>query len=286
MSRRTTGKKARSRHFSFVAGNSIKKVDLSIWRKFFRLWPLIPVFALVVICVLWRQSDAYMDQYTLKAIEVVGLQMLTGKKILETSGLVLGDNLVNVDMALVAQRLQDHPWVKQAIIRRKPPDRLIVEIVERRRLAWIKVGKTFGIDFDGVLLPEAILPREAISIGQLPYIRLGELYADSLDVGSNLAKHDDRLRKILNWWTEAKNTDPEFCAGINEVGILDDGAVVFWMAGDGLEIRLPHNRPRQRLKDLKLMMPKIYLENTDPRYVDLRYDGQVVVGGKEEVKSK
>jgi cell division septal protein FtsQ len=58
------------------------------------------------------------------------------------------------------------------------------------------------------------------------------------------------------------------------------------MAGDGLEIRLPHDRPRQRLKDLKLMMPKIYLENTDPRYVDLRYDGQIVVGGKEGVKPK
>ncbi|MEE3232663.1 MAG: FtsQ-type POTRA domain-containing protein [Candidatus Latescibacterota bacterium] len=286
MVRRTIGKNVRSRRFSFVEGKSRENIDLFSWRGLLRCWPVIPMFSLIVICVLWRQSDAYVDQYTLKAIEVVGLQMLTGRGILEITDLVVGDNLVDIDMTLVAQQLEDHPWIKHAVIRRKPPDRLIVEIVERRRLAWIKIGKTFGIDFDGVLLPESILPREAVSIGHLPLIRLDKLVPDSLDVGSNLGKQDDRVRKILDWWTKAKNADPEFCAGVIEVGLLEDGAVVFWLAGDRLEVRLPHDGPSQRLMNLKLMMPKIYLENPDPRYVDLRYDGQVVVGGKEGLESK
>jgi cell division septal protein FtsQ len=286
MLKRKTRKNSRSRRFSFVQGASKKKVAPSTWRKILRLWPSIPIVAVIVLCVFWRQSNAYRDQYVLKAIEVVGLQMLTGEQVLKKTGLVIGDNIVEINMTLVAQRLQDHPWIKQAIIRRKPPDRLIVEIIERKRLAWIKSEETFGIDFDGVLLPEAILPMESVSIGELPLIKLNELVPDSLYVGKNLAKYDNRAHRILNWWIEAKIADSEFCNGIVEIGLLEDGAVVFWLAGDGLEVRLPHDSPRKRLLDLKSMMPKIYLENIDPSYVDLRYDGQVVVGGKEGLKTK
>ena len=286
MLKRKTRKKARSRRFSFVQGASKKKVAPSIWRKILRLWPSIPMVAVIVLCVFWRQSNAYRDQYVLKAIEVVGLQMLTGEQVLKKTGLVIGDNIVEIDMTLVAQRLQDHPWIKQAIIRRKPPDRLIVEIIERKRLAWIENGETFGIDFDGVLLPKTILLGEAVSIGELPFIKLDDLVSDSLYVGKNIAKHDNRVHRILDWWIEARNADAEFCTGISKIGLLEDGAVVFWLAGDGLEVRIPHDGPGQRLLDLKSMMPKIYLENPDPNYVDLRYDGQVVVGGKEGLKNK
>ena len=286
MLRRKKGKKNRSRRFSFVQGASKKNVDPSIWRKILRLWPSIPIVAVIVLCVFWRQSNAYRDQYVLKAIEVVGLQMLTGEKVLEKTGLVIGDNIVEIDLTLVAQRLQDHPWIKQAIIHRKPPDRLIVEIIERKRLAWIKSGETFGIDFDGVLLPKTILPREAVSIGELPFIKSDKLVSDSLYVGKNVAKYDNQIRRILDWWIEAKNADAAFCTGITKIGLLEDGAIVFWLVGDGLEVRLPNDGPGQRLLDLKLMMPKIYLENPDPNYVDLRYDGQVVVGGKEGLNNK
>ena len=283
MARNTVRKKAKSRSFSFVAGNSGKNRDMSKFSKILQYWPLIPFLAVIVICVIWRQSNAYTDQYKLRAIEVVGLQMLTGEEILEITGLSLGDNLIEIEMSLVAQRLENYPWIKHAVVRRKPPDLLIVEIVERRRIAWIKVGKTFGLDSDGVLLPEKILPREANTIGQLPLIRLGESFVDSLVVGSNMATYDDRIPKILDWWIQAKDFDSEFCIGIKEVGLLDDGSIVFWMAGDGLEIRLPYDRPHQRLIDLKSMMPKIYLENSDPHYIDLRYAGQVVVGGSEGI---
>ena len=55
-------------------------------------------------------------------------------------------------------------------------------------------------------------------------------------------------------------------------------AVRLFMVGDGLEVRMPMDRVQERLGVLEELMGRIYHECPDPSYVDLRYEGQVVVG--------
>ena len=76
--------------------------------------------------------------------------------------------------------------------------------------------------------------------------------------------------------------DPEFCMGISQLEALSDEGIGLRLAGDGLEVRLPFDRVEERLRELKRMMPRIYREYPNPAYIDLRYSGQLVVGGKEK----
>ena len=184
-------------------------------------------------------------------------------------------------MREVAQRLEEVPWVKRAVVMRKPPDRLVVELVERQRLAWVALEQTYGIDAEGVLLPAQRLANESLGDVDLPVISGIATDVDSLYPGLALADTAHALRAVLDWWQRASHVDPEFCMGISEIAALSDEGIGLRLAGDGLEVRLPFDRVDERLRHLKRMMPRVYREYPNPTYIDLRYAGQLVVGGKE-----
>ena len=165
---------------------------------------------------------------------------------------------------------------------RKPPDRLVVELVERQRFAWVVLDQTYGIDDEGVLLPANRLANETLTEVDLPVISGLTPAVDSLYAGMALVDTAGALGDVLIWWKPATSVDPEFCMGISQLEALSDEGIGLRLAGDGLEVRLPFDRVDERLRDLKLMMPRIYREYSNPAYIDLRYSGQLVVGGKEK----
>ena len=222
------------------------------------------------------------EDFRLAALEVKGLRLLDGDDILAASGLAVGDNIFSVDLNAVALRLDSLVWVKRARIERKPPDRLAITVLERERFAWVELGgRILGVDAEGVLLPEARLPREQREDLDLPVLRRGASSAHTLDSpaampGQVLA--DSSLASVLEWWVEAVALEPEFCRNVSEIQPLGADAVRLLMVGDGLEVRMPMNRVQARLEVLEELMGRVYRECPNPTYVDLRYEGQVVVG--------
>ena len=211
------------------------------------------------------------DLFGLRALEVVGLRLLDGDDVLAASGLEVGTNIFAVDLEEVEQRLENVCWIERAMVMRKPPDRLAVEIVERQRLAWVELGATYGIARDGVLLPKDQAPGESFADLNLPVISGLAAVGDTLQFGVGL----------LGWWDEATAADAEFCLNVSRLEPLPGACVRLQMVGDGLEIRLPLDSVERNLRTLRRLMPRVYRDYPDPAYIDLRYTGQVVVGSKE-----
>ncbi len=231
------------------------------------------VFAGVHIARHFSESSSF----RLAALEVQGLHLLKGGDILAASGLQVGDNIFEVNLEKVGGRLERLPWVKQALVVRKPPDRLMVSIVERRRLAWIELEKLYGIDSEGILLPGR-WAEESYRDLDLPVFRGFRAIQDSLGLGETVA--DSVVARILEWWQKASAIDADFCLNVSEIQPLDDSSIRLRLVGDGLEVRLPVDRVGERLRILKKLMNRVYLECPEPTYIDLRFAGQVVVGSK------
>ncbi len=278
----------RGRNVARVKSKSGKKAAALSRREGLRLKRLVLLLPLVGLISLvwgiweWRHSKAYAAQFELVAIEVNGLRLLTGKDVLAATGLEIGDNVLEVDLRAVANRLEAEPWVRRAVVMRKPPDRLVVELVERQRFAWVVLDQTYGIDDEGILLPANRLANETLTEVDLPVISGLTPIADSLYAGMALVDTAGVLGNVLTWWKQATSVDPEFCMGISQLEALSDEGIALRLAGDGLEVRLPFDRVDERLRELKRMMPRIYREYPNPAYIDLRYSGQLVVGGKEK----
>jgi len=221
-------------------------------------------------------------EFRLQALEVKGLRLLRGQEILAASGLEEGQNLFLVDLAGVAARVEALPWVRKVYLERRPPDRLRLQVEERRRLAWIKLDQLYGIDESGVLLPAEKMPGETRAELDLPLLTGFEGLGDRRTPGDRLVS--PALRQALEWWRQARRADPEFCLNISEIQPLG-GGVRLLLVGDGLEVRVPVDRVGERLNILKDMMQRIYREFPEPAYLDLRFAGQAVVGGKAAPQS-
>jgi len=236
----------------------------------------------------WSHLHTYLrgcDRFRLAAIEVQGRRLLDSADVLEASGLKLGESIYAVDMDLVAARLDSMVWIRRSHVVRKPPDRLVVSVVERQRLAWIELGEeVLGIDADGTLLPGDPHPQEERADLDLPVIR-GVMRSLDMPEGDTVhqlqpgdAVPDSAVGEILRWWQGARASQPEICSSISEGEPLEGGGLRLFLVGDGLEIRLPIADRDRRLTVLGRLLERIYRECPDPAYVDLRYDGQAVVG--------
>ena len=240
-------------------------------------WPWIALSILAAGSTLAAyQVVAYFGQaslFGLKAIEVDGLRRLNGEDVRAASGLAAGTNIFAIDLDEVAQRLEAMYWIKQAFVVRKPPDRVAIDIVEHRQVAWVDLGQTYGVAPDGVLLPVGSTARN------LPVISGLSVTADSLRPG--VAVPDSALMAILRWWEEAKVADAEFCLNVAGIQPISGAGIRLQMAGDGLEVRLPANEADRRLRTIRELMPRVHQNHPDLAYIDLRYTGQMVVGKKK-----
>jgi len=252
-------------------GRALKKAVLLI--------PVLVLAGLVWTCLQAHRLFTEGESFRLKALEVEGLRVLKGRDILEASGLQVGDNIFAVDLETVGARIEELAWVKRALVRRQPPDRLAVDIVERHRVAWISVGEIYGVDAGGVLLPGAALARESYRDLDLPVINGLQCPADSLYPG--MVVPDSTLILLLDWWHQACAADAEFCMNVSEIRPLSPDGLQLRLVGDGLEVRLPADRVAERIRVLKRLIKRVYRECPDPAYIDMRFAGQVVVGSKE-----
>ena len=246
-------------------------------------WPWVALLILATGSTLAAyQVATYLGQaslFGLKAIEVDGLQRLNGEDVRAASGLPAGTNIFAIDLDEVAQRLEAVYWIKQALVVRKPPDRIAVDIVEHSQVAWVDLGQRYGITPDGVLLPVGSTgDRPVAPPRNLPVISGLSVRGDSLRLG--VVVPDSALLAILRWWEEATAADADFCLNVAGIQPMSGASLRLQMTGDGLEVRLPANEADRRLRTIRALMPRIHQNHPDPAYIDLRYAGQMVVGKK------
>ncbi|XHR28330.1 MAG: cell division protein FtsQ/DivIB [Chthoniobacteraceae bacterium] len=121
--------------------------------------------------------------YNLAAVEINDDgAALTREVILSTANLQLGENIFSVSLSKARDAILTLPQVERVDLQRSLPNRIVVEIVERRPVAWLADAKTadpstseksFLIDSKGVLFkPKRQLPE---------YLRLPAIYGAPLD---------------------------------------------------------------------------------------------------------
>lgn len=94
---------------------------------------------------------------------------LTREVILTAAGLQLGENIFNVSLAAARDALADLPQVEHVELRRVLPQKISIDVAERRPVAWLAAGEaldpstseaSFLVDAKGVLFkPKRLLPE-------------------------------------------------------------------------------------------------------------------------------
>ena len=121
--------------------------------------------------------------FNLTQIEVIGNDKVTSEEVIALSGLAPGMNIFGIDEVIVAKSIEVHPLVKSAVIERKPPHTVMINLTERQIWAIIPYNDIFlciddvGVCFDKLnytpidndliitldLLPERVVLGQAVS---------------------------------------------------------------------------------------------------------------------------
>lgn len=126
-----------------------KKVDRKIRLKKIKLIFATLILLLAIFFILVTQTSIF----NVKKILVNGNNEVSNDKISLASGIIMGENIFKADTKNAKENLLLHPYIKDVNIKRKIPDKIIININEREELACIKYMNSYVyVGLDGLIL--------------------------------------------------------------------------------------------------------------------------------------
>ncbi len=131
--------------------------------------------------------------FVVDRVDVMGEGRLSEKDVRRVLGVQNGDYLFDLDLREAQRRVESLSWVEKAIVRRLWPDRIVVQIIERKPYAlWQNQGVIQLVDISG----EAISQVALADYPQLPLIVGGDAPENFVEIEKIVANFEGIRRKV------------------------------------------------------------------------------------------
>jgi cell division protein FtsQ len=167
---------ASKRAISEAAAHTPWPVRLITW--------LAPGLVLVVLLaggLFWLIRDH--SAFHVVAVRIHGAERVPQPELIQLAQITRGISLLRINVERVRARIIQHPWIRDALVRRVYPNELEIIVYERRPHAILESGGGYLIDHEGYILRQATpaevagLPRLVTRLAHTP--APGEQLADS-----------------------------------------------------------------------------------------------------------
>lgn len=234
------------------------------------LKPFVTALLLVglpLTAVMWVTTSPVFE---LSEVRIEPTLQVTTEEIAQALSALEGRHLLGLTLADVESLLSDNPWIEGAAIRKELPDRLVVEVRERKPVALLRRDEgLFYVDRTGFVIE----PYDPAGPVDLPLLSLAP--GAPLEVG-----------RALVVATTFDRHAPGGAVGLSEVELLglDDfrihsAALPFPVLVSGKEVKT-------QLEKLEKLLPEINRRFPSVAAVDLRFSRQIVVQPAVEPRSQ
>ncbi len=228
---------------------------------------MIGVFAFVSIVY-----ARYQNIFILNKIIISGNHELKEEEIIFISGLERGSDLLKIQVLDIMEKLEKEPFIRQAVVYKRLPDCLIINIRERIPILLMNMNETYAVDNIGILLPG---PRNS---SDLPVLT-GIPSIITLDFGKSV--NQDQIRQGAAIISLIRKRYPEINLMISELHWSEGlSGWVLKTGPGGSVIYLGQNDLKNRIHILDAFIKQREMNREKLKhytYIDLRYDKQVIV---------
>ncbi len=199
-------------------------------------------------------------------IRVEGVHVLDKKRVLALSGLKEGENIFKIDLKQTAVRVARDLMIKKVTLSRVLPGRICISVSEREPVALINLDRLYGVDKEAILLPYlASFPSVPIITGiTLRSYQLGETVASP------------ELYRTIEFLQQVSRLAPSLLGEISELRI--GNPLTLYLVGGGTQVKLKQGDVPRQILCLEAVLEKLRVCKLSARYIDLRFEGKVVVG--------
>ena len=180
----------------------------------------------------------------------------------------VGQNILLVPLEVYEARLSQHPRIKHAHFKRVLPGRLVCRVEEREPVALVFSSKFLEVDDTGMVMTSDALT----DLLDLPVIT--GLSPSEVQEGRRC--DDDRIQDALATLNACKQYGGKFADDISEVRVNTDGISVVSLK-ESMVLLLGESGFENRLKKFFLMRNTIAQRDDSARFVDLRFEDQIVL---------
>ena len=218
------------------------------------------ICATAAVLFLLTERFAIPNRFRIATIEVKGNHFLSEGEVREMLGPAMGGNLMSADLGRLRSNLAASPWVGGAVLRRKLPDTLLVDVIERFPIALAEADQLYVMDASGELI-DLLGPRTAGF--DLPIIRgLG-------GVSNEVRK--DRAHRAGILLDDLADLSTE----VSEISVDRSGDLLVVLRGDGSVLKLADPPYRNRVLSFLALRQKLRERCPDAEYFDLRFKNRI-----------
>ena len=197
--------------------------------------------------------------FTIKQVEVSRTDFIAGASLDSLCrSLFLGQSMLS-NLNDEKRELSRLAFVKNVRCLRRFPDRLRIQVEERRPVALANVGELLPVDPEGYVLPLEI-DRYALELPIITPRSVVALYHEE-DSGNRLA--------------------PEMASRVSEYAINEQGKITIVTMEQGLRVVMGKWVKRSNLDYLKWMLEELASRPDIPELVDLSFEGQIIVKSRK-----
>ena len=135
--------------------------------------------------------------FEVRSVDVVGEGRLDEAAVRRALGTYPGDYFFELDMDAAQARVRSLPWVDHAVVRRLWPDRVVVQIVEKRPYAlWQESGEFRLVDARGEVIAEDRAIDAYSELASLPHVVGPDAHTAYGMLDSQLELHPDLATRV------------------------------------------------------------------------------------------
>ncbi len=191
----------------------------------------------------------------------------------EINAAVSGKNIFFVDLESLKKMVdEEHPELKNVVIRRRLPNSLVLSGKLRKPIAQVRSDRYYFVDKEGVVLPDV----KNFPDPNMPIVT---------GMGANLAKvypmrfskfEKEKLDKALELIIRTNETEELDRYELKFVDATDPGNISFFLEGFNVEIKIGKSNFRNRLKVLATILAQLGEESDTFKYIDLRFEDPII----------
>ncbi|NNE58652.1 MAG: FtsQ-type POTRA domain-containing protein [Hellea sp.] len=199
--------------------------------------------------------------FVVERVDVMGEGRISEKDVLRAVGVKKGDYLFALDLKEAQARVENLSWVERAIVRRLWPDRIVVQIIERKSYAlWQSEGEFYLIDREGGIITQASLADHS----DIPLI-----------VGASAPEHFEKLNaKMANYPLLKGRVDSFVRHNTDRWDIIIDNG--------GMRVKLPADNVEQALTRLTGLQKSRQILDRKISVIDMRLDDRITLSPATE----
>ncbi len=199
--------------------------------------------------------------FTLRRFHISGNERARTEEILTALAPWKAGNLVTLDLAPLASRLQRLPWIERVTLAKKFPDGLSVRVAERKPVALLREGgRLFFLDARGI----PIAPYDARSDHAEYVLVTGERAA---------------LAEAVALLEDLRVRSPDYFSALSEIAALPDGGFGMMDSIFRRPVRVLRWDAPEKISALVKARGLIESRGWEARAIDLRFADRIVLEG-------